>query len=194
MILSRDEIRLAIENGEIKIDPLPQERQYSTSALDLYLGDRFQFWDKERIDQIPTMGLSSVLDPSLMARFSALSSQYLIPAPTDAEGCCPLSPWEFVLGVTRETVELPRESRIAARVEGRSTLARIGLMVHLTAPTIHLGWSGQIALEILNIGPWPLTLRPNELSVCQLIFERVGESAPNGPPSQFQGQTSPGGA
>ena len=140
------------------------------------------------------MGLSNVLDPSKITQFHALSSQYLVEAPTDSEGCFLLNPWEFVLGITREMVELPRESRIAARVEGRSTLARVGLMIHLTAPTIHLGWSGHIALEILNVGPWPLTLRPDELSICQLIFERVGEPGNDGRDSQFQGQTSPGGA
>ncbi len=194
MILSDHEIRLAIENGELLIDPLPQRPQYSSSALDLFLGEPFQVWDTEGIDRITDMGLSNNLDPSKLVHFQALSSQYLIPAPTDAEGCFVLQPWGFVLGVTREQVGLPRESRIAARVEGRSTLARIGLMVHVTAPTIHVGWSGKIALEMLNIGPWPLTLRPNELPICQLIFERVGESAPNGPASQFQGQVSPGGS
>jgi dCTP deaminase len=191
VILGNDEIKRAIERGEIKVDPLPEEGQFSSSALDLYLGATFQRWDRDSINRITDMGLSNVLDPSKISQFRALSAQHLVPALTDAEGCCPLDPWEFVLGVTREKVELPRESRIAARVEGRSTLARIGLMVHITAPTIHLGWSGQIALEILNVGPWPITLRPNELNICQLIFERVGESTFDGPDSQFQGQDSP---
>ena len=194
MILSRDEIRLAIDRGEIHIDPVPGERQYSSSALDLYLGTRFQCWDRSRIGQIPSMGLSNVLDPSKITQFHALSSQYLVEAPTDSQGCLQINPWEFVLGITRERVELPRESQIAARVEGRSTLARVGLMIHLTAPTIHLGWSGHIALEILNVGPWPLTLRPEELSICQLVFERVGLPGNEGRASQFQDQTTPSGS
>ena len=60
-----------------------------------------------------------------------------------------------MLGWTAEYVELPIDSRIAARVEGKSSLARLGLGVHITAPTIHAGFPGQIRLEIVNHGHLP---------------------------------------
>ena len=194
MILSRDEIHAALDSGEITLDPRPEDPQYSNSSVDLFLGAELFHWDRQQIDQISTTGLSSVLDSSLTTNFHALSSRYLVPVSVDEEGCCVLSPGDLLLGLTREKLQLPMESRIAARVEGRSTLARMGLMVHLSAPTIQLGWSGKIALEMVNLGPWEIKLRPNDLRICQLVFERVGESPTNGPQSQFQGQTSPGGA
>jgi dCTP deaminase len=101
------------------------------------------------------------------------------------------------LGVTHEWVELPLAAGIAARVEGRSTLARMGLVVHLTAPIIHAGWEGKITLEMVNLGGWPIKLRPRELRICQLVFERVGELSDSETDSdsspQFQGQRSPAG-
>lgn len=84
---------------------------------------------------------------------------------------------------------LPPQSRIAARVEGRSTLARLGLVVHLTAPVIHAGFSGIIALEMYHFGPHPLRLWPGKHPICQLIFERVGEEPEGGVRSVYQGQT-----
>ena len=192
MILSGDEIRQAIEQGSISVFPEPGPIQYSGSSLDLHVGDSFLRWDEEAIAGLTEGGLSNVVDPSV-GNFRALASRFAIPVAVENDGSCVIRPGEFFLATTRETVELPRESRIAARVEGRSSLARMGLMVHLTAPTIHVGWSGKIALEMFNAGPWPLTLRPNELPICQLIFERVGESAPDGQASQFQGQVSPAG-
>ena len=176
MILSKDEIKTALEKGEISIDPLPENLQYSNSSVDLRLGEEFLHWNQESIKQIPSAGLVPALDPSRLTDFSALRRLYLVQAAVDQEGCYIIKPWDLVLGLTLETLELPLESGIAARVEGRSTLARIGLMVHLTAPTIHLGWNGKIALEIANVGPWEIKLRPNDLRICQLVFERVGES------------------
>jgi len=73
----------------------------------------------------------------------------------------------------------------------------MGLAVHLTAPTIHAGWEGKITLEMVNLGGWPIKLRPGELRICQLVFERVGEfpdsENDSDSPPQFQGQRSPAG-
>jgi dCTP deaminase len=192
MILSNTEIKFAITQGIISIDPLPQDDQYSGSSLDLHLGDEFSQWDEDKITEIAEGGLSNVVDAS-RASFAALRNQFLRPAEIESDGCCVIRPLDFLLGVTLETVVLPLESAIAARVEGRSSLARMGLAIHLTAPTIHIGWRGKIALELVNLGPWPIRLRPNELKVCQLIFERVGGLPSSGSESQFRGQSSPGG-
>ena len=197
MILSRAEIRRAIESRVIVVEPEPERGQYSTTSLDLRLGEGFQSWDKERMAELSQAGIDYSLDASKVERFSYLGRRFLVPLETDAEGCLIIHPGDFVLGITHEWIELPLESRIAARVEGRSTLARMGLAVHLTAPIIHAGWEGKITLEMVNLGGWPIKLRPRELRICQLVFERVGESpgAENGSGSspQFQGQRSPAG-
>jgi dCTP deaminase len=93
-----------------------------------------------------------------------------------------LKPKEFILGWTVEKIKLPHRARIAARVEGKSSLARLGLGVHVTAPTIHAGFGydanepqgkgNPIQLEIWNIGDYAIRLIPG-LAICQLIFEEV---------------------
>src|SRR5207244_1399540 len=139
-----------------------------TSALDLTLGDgEFKRW-KSPSDP----GISVTVDPSQPGFFRDLAEQFLEEVTREQDGSVIIQPRELVLALTRERVELPEKSRLAARVEGRSSLARLGLGVHVTAPTIHSGFKGKITLEITNHGPFPIKLRPG-LHVCQLIFEQV---------------------
>lgn len=119
MILSDDEIKAAIDNGEIIIDPSPEPDQYSASSLDLRLGDEFFSWDVEKIDRLQKQGLGNILDPSRMTGFNILSADFMSRIACDNEGCCVIQPKEFILGVTYERIQLPIESKIAARVEGR---------------------------------------------------------------------------
>jgi dCTP deaminase len=95
----------------------------------------------------------------------------------------------LVLGWTAEYVELPIDSRIAARVEGKSSLARLGLGVHITAPTIHAGFPGQIRLEVVNHGHLPILLKPG-MRICQLILEQTLGTPAAGYEGQFSGQKS----
>ena len=81
-----------------------------------------------------------------------------------------LAPEAFVLAWTHEKIVLPNYSRIAARIEGKSSLARLGLAVHVTAPTIHAGFEGPIQLELCNHGLFSIRLIPG-MPICQLIFE-----------------------
>src|SRR5207249_6145816 len=92
-----------------------------------------------------------------------------------------LKPGGFVLGWTVERIRLPHSSRLAARVEGRSSLARLGVGVHVTAPTIHAGFGStndpqhpgnRIRLEIRNCGPLQVCLQKG-MKVCQMILEEV---------------------
>lgn len=77
---------------------------------------------------------------------------------------------------------------LAARIEGRSSFARLGLAVHMTAPTIHSTFRGHITLEIRNFGPFPLAVKPGQTRICQLIFEGL-KSMPDGElDSTFQDQ------
>lgn len=98
-----------------------------------------------------------------------------------------------VLAMTKERIHLKPELCCAARVEGRSSLARLGLIVHLTAPIIHSGFNAPVTLEMLNHGPFYLQLNPGKTRICQLVIERL-ESAPFGEiRTEFQNQTSPAG-
>ena len=103
----------------------------------------------------------------------------------------------FLSGWTIEKIQLPHTSRIAARVEGKSSLARIGIGVHVTAPTIHAGFGyrpgeptfpgNPIQLEIWNTGPLPVVLKRG-LKICQLIFEVVDGTPEQGYHGQFRVQ------
>jgi len=100
-----------------------------------------------------------------------------------------------VLGKTLERVELPiltEGTSLAARIEGKSSFARCGLLVHFTAPTIHAGFKGTFTVELINLGTLDIALYPN-MPFCQLIVEQVYRS-PFGNESQFHGQVTPGGA
>jgi dCTP deaminase len=144
MILSNEGIRKALASGDLVVDPAPQENQYTTSAVDLYLGDRFKIWDNSRL-HIPGVSVQLNLADQ---HFDRTAAAYLTPAPVDGTGEYVLKPGSFVLGITRERIHLKRSALLAARVEGRSSFARLGLVVHLTAPIIHAGFDGNITLEM----------------------------------------------
>ena len=177
MILSDVEIKEALRRKAIIITPLPGDTQFTTSALDLFLGEEvLELKSAAALAEEEPQGVERtlVIDPG-QVDVRNLLQKYAKPVPREADGSFILHPNRFTLGITREFVELPRRSKIAARVEGRSTLARLGLVVHLTAPTIHAGFAGNIVLEMYNFGNYPLRLRPGRLAICQLIFERLGQ-------------------
>ena len=192
MILSNKGIKEALDGGEIVIDPPPEDNHYDTSSVDLMLGDDFQMWDKSRLDQ---KGVDIVLNLAEQ-QFPETAKNYLVNAPVQ-DGCLTIPPyrehpWHF-LGQTRSRIALNREHRIAARVEGKSSLARLGLIVHLTAPVIHCGFRGHIALELINFGPFSIKLVPNRTRICQLVFERVETEVVGEPTTTFMDQRRPGG-
>ena len=183
MILCDSEIWAALKHGQIKIDPEPARDDYTTTAVDLHLGETdFKRWKK------PGKGVSLIIDPS-QSGFYRDAADFLEDAPREPDGSVIIYPNEFLLALTKERVELPEQSRIAARVEGKSSLARIGLIVHLTAPTIHSGFKGNITLEIKNHGDFPIKLCPG-MPVCQLIFESVFGTPSVTMRGMFQEQTS----
>jgi dCTP deaminase len=111
----------------------------------------------------------------------------------------PLERFKFVLGLTLEYISLPinhatnleHKRCLAARIEGRSSVARCGVLVHFTAPTVHPGFDGTLTLEIINLGPTSFILRPG-MPIAQLIVEEVDE-IPFENPSVFKGQLTPEG-
>jgi len=96
----------------------------------------------------------------------------------------------FVLAWTAEIVTIPNSSRLAARVEGKSSMARLGVSVHVTAPTIHCGFSGPIQLEMFNFGPHNIILDAG-MNICQLVFEQTLGTPEKGYEGIFLNQTPP---
>lgn len=190
MILSEKGIKNAIADDKIEIDPPPQEEQFSTSALDLKLGDGFYKWD----ENLQTKGFNPNLNIAEQS-FGDTAKNFLTEAETQSDGSVILPPdgQAPILATTRERIYLPKDNLIAARVEGRSSLARLGLFVHITAPTIHLDFSGDITLEFFNVGPFCLELTPHKLRPCQLVLERVESKPEQDLSSQFKNQTHPSG-
>jgi dCTP deaminase len=191
MVLSDEGIKKALASGDIEIDPTPSEEQYQSSAVNIYLGDSFRIWDPSLFK---TKGIRIELNLAEQS-FADTANRYAIPAPSDADGCVVLPPFAneptVLLASTRERLHLRRESALCARVEGRSSLARIGLVVHLTAPTIHAGFNGQITLEMVNHGRFYLKFVPNKTMICQFIIERLDTPATGKVSPTFQGQKTP---
>ncbi|MEW4489174.1 dCTP deaminase [Thalassoglobus sp. JC818] len=192
MILSNVAIQKCLDEGSLVIEPEPSPRRptpgqtcpYQTSSVDLLLGEEIAFFRDEQ---------QAVIDLRNGDFLSRVGSQFETTLLKDDEPFI-LKPGRLVLGRTFERVELPiheEKTCLAARVEGRSSHARCGLLVHFTAPTIHAGFAGSITLELINLGPYSLALYP-KTPICQLIVETV-EGVPFRNDSQFQKQTRPGG-
>jgi len=193
MILSNLEIQNALDKGRLVIDPQPSPRKldpgvkycpYNTTAVDLKLHNEIS---------IPKAGTFAydLTKPGSVSDFLARNSKKLF---LTEEQPFPLEPKQFVLAKTFEKIGLPTDKGppyLAARIEGKSSRSRCGVLVHFTAPTVHTGWNGHLTLEIINLGPTTFLLRP-EMPIAQLIVEQVkGELFPN--PSQFQNQSTPEG-
>ncbi len=201
MILSNVAIYEALDNQRILLTPEPlprylepgQDSPYDTHSVDVRLGKYLSIPRKGPY----TFDLFRPGEPNPeFSKFLATNSERLeIPV-----NGYPLEPNQFILGQTVEPLTLPIDIPanrllkrcLAARIEGKSSRARTGLLVHFTAPTIHPGFSGTITLEIINLGPVPFMLREG-MPIGQLIFEEV-DGLPIAKASQFQHQTRPEGA
>ena len=193
MILSNEGIQQALDAGDLAITPEPSPRRlsadqrscpYDTCSVNLRLGTHIS---------IPKKGRPITLDLRKGGVGAFLPELYET-VRLDPDGGYALRPNVFILGQTLERVHLPmREDRpcYAARIEGRSSFARIGLLVHFTAPTIHAGFEGTIALEMINLAEYPISLFPG-MEICQLIIEQVS-TTPFSNPSDFQSQSMPTG-
>jgi dCTP deaminase len=177
MIPSDREIKLALRRDFIRITPPPPDRAFSSMAVDLTLHKEISFWPAQQ----PQAGGPVVVyparpgfDPILL--LEEHGTKVILPS----EGFI-LKPGAFILGWTEELIRLPHTSRLAGRVEGRSTLARLAVGVHVTAPTIHAGFGTtddpqypgtRIRLEIWNCGPLHVCLEKG-MKICQLILDEV---------------------
>jgi dCTP deaminase len=191
MILSNVELHRALDSGRLVIDPEPKPRflaegeycPFDTHSVDLRLGDDIV---------IPEKGSFAwnLTDTEHLAATIARNSRKL---KISRDQPFPLNPQQFILATTLERVELPMDHDpcLAARIEGKSSRARCGVLVHFTAPTVHPGWMGRLTLEMINLGPAPFVLVPG-MSIAQLIVEEVrGRPVEN--PSDYQNQIAPEG-
>ena len=181
MILSDRDIRRAIESGRVKIESDVDcgPMHIHASSMDLHLGDTFKLYEHSKF---------AVLDPRKPETFQGNMRTVAV-----AKGePFIVQPGEFVLGVTRECITVPDD--LVVRVEGRSSLGRLGIIVHSTAGFVDPGFSGTITLEISNLNRLPVALYPG-MRVCQLAFQQM--SSPADTPynrksgSKYQGQVLP---
>ena len=194
MILSNLDTHQSLDKRWRKIDPEPSPRKqlgngpkcpYQTSAVDLRLGSEIAYFKS---------GIAVNLDLRKGDLNSVFAPNSETPTITQDQPFV-LHPNKLVLGKTLERVELPLLSDtnlcLGTRVEGKSSYARCGLLVHFTAPTVHAGFAGTITLELINLGSLDVALYP-EMPICQLIIEQVS-GVPFRNDSQFQHQAKPGG-
>lgn len=181
VILTDREIRIALEKEQISISPAPSQEAFSSTSVDLTLDPTLTVYKDQ------TVGVDRIIDPAA----EGLDHEEVLAELTDQviilEDGHILKHRSFILGWTAETIKLPVNARLAARVEGKSSLARFGLEIHLTAPIIHAGFRGRIRLEIVNNNKVPIRLRA-DMRICQLIFELTFGTPDIGYQGQFLGQ------
>ena len=168
-VLNRQEIAKAIKSGALVFDPPLEVMQFGPSSVDLRLGNTFTKY------QVPNVG---GVDPAVtLAGVTGVKGAedvvdlYGVTTVVEDGGTYRLYPGDFVLGYTKERIAMPKD--MIARVEGRSSFARLGIAIHQTAPTVHAGWEGHLRLEIKNNGPITCILSEG-LLFCQLIIEGLG--------------------
>ena len=183
MIYSDQDIRDALGSGGLVIDPNPTRNMFSTSSVDLRLDSIFTVFE-------PPSEASEIAIVVHRADPEEISRRYGREVNIANDDYLEVRPNEFVLAYTLERITLPLH--LAARVEGKSSLARLGLSIHQTAPTVQAGWGNprslSLRLEISNVGPFVCRLAPG-MQICQLIFEEL-KTPPTDPlHSRFQNQS-----
>ena len=177
MILSDRDIRAEIEAGRITIDPF-DERCIQPSSVDLHVDSQFRVFANSRY---PFIDVREEM-PDLTELVEVKPDEPFI-----------LHPGEFVLGSTLERVMLPDD--LVARLEGKSSLGRLGLLIHSTAGYVDPGWDGHVTLELSNVANLPITIYYG-MKIGQISFLRMSTAAehPYGSDatrSKYQGQRGP---
>jgi dCTP deaminase len=189
MILSDREIRAALARDALRVTPVPVTEAWSSTAIDLRLAKELVEWKRPNI-----AGEEAVVCPAHPKyEFDAVRAKYSQRLDISTAGHV-FKPQSFLLGWTIEKVQLPHRSRLAARVEGKSSLARLGIGVHVTAPTIHAGFGfkkddlnyqgSPLQLEMWNVGALDVMLVEG-MAICQLIFELVDGTPEKGYEGRF---------
>jgi dCTP deaminase len=158
VLLSDRDIRLEVDKGRITLDPY-DEAMIQPSSVDIRLDRYFRVFENHRYPHIDP----AVDQPDLTRAVEPAGEEPFI-----------LHPGEFVLGSTYEMVTLPDD--VAARLEGKSSLGRLGLLTHSTAGFIDPGFSGHVTLELSNVATLPIKLWPG-MKIGQFCFFRLSSPA-----------------
>jgi len=180
MILSDGGIQKRLHDGDLEIDPIEDpELQIQPASVDLRLGEEFVVY------KLPHVACIDTADPDT-------TEGYTETVTVDEDEGYILHPGEFVLGSTHERVRIPDD--LVARVEGRSSIGRLAVVVHATAGFIDPGFEGRITLELSNLGRVGVKLYPG-MRISQLVFHEMTSAAerPYGPErgSKYFGQQGP---
>jgi dCTP deaminase len=179
MVLSDVDIRRYLASGKIRIAPELPPEQFGSCSVDFRLGNEFSVFEHSRHAFIDVRERGAIQD--IMRSIHVENGQPFI-----------LQPREFALAITEETLEL--DDDVLGRLEGRSSLGRIGIIVHGTAGLFDPGWRGKATLELSNLGIMPVALYPG-MRICSFTFEQL--SSPVSVPyykkvgNKYGGQTQP---
>lgn len=180
MVLSDRDILQYIRAGKIKITPAPDlQTQLGSCSIDFKLSNTFRVFEHSKY---PYIDLQAGIDANdLMRRVDV----------PDGEAFT-MQPGEFVLAATQEKLELADD--VMARLEGRSSLGRLGIIVHSTAGLFDPGWTGIATLELGNLGRMPVKLYPG-MRICAFTFEQLSSPAKVPyqlkPANKYAGQDGP---
>lgn len=173
MILSDTGIRRELLQRRLIIDPTPEDSQIQPASIDLTLDSWFAVPAKDKVfASEPFSPFAEVANQKNHVRpyHMADAEDYWWRFCLAPEASLLIKPGDFLLASTREVINLP--AHLVGRVEGKSTPARWGLIVHTTAGFIDPGFEGPITLELVNVGPFAYYLHPGD-SICQLSLEEV---------------------
>jgi dCTP deaminase len=176
-VLADRDIRSRLESGSVVIDPYDED-DLQPSSIDLHLDRSFRVFRNNRYAFIDVREAQ----PDLTEMVTVGQDEAFI-----------LHPSEFVLGQTLEWVELPAD--LVARLEGKSSLGRLGLLIHSTAGYVDPGWRGNLTLELSNVSNLPIALYPG-MRIGQISFLELSSPVDRpygsaGLGSKYQGQSEP---
>jgi dCTP deaminase len=179
MVLSDVDLLAALESGEIKVSPKPDlVEQLGACSLDLRLGNEFRVFERTR---------NAFIDPRGQIDWESFTRVMRV---EDGEAFV-IHPQELVLAATVEEITL--SAGVLGRLEGRSSLGRIGIIVHGTAPLFYPGFTGHAVMELGNIGPMPVALYPG-MRICSFTFERLSSPSSRPYKGKYSGQSGPVGS
>lgn len=158
MLLSDRDIKKYIKNGRIKIVPKPNfQEQLGPCSLDLHLGNDFKTFKRTEFSVVDLKTKFPI--DKIMTKIKVAPGKPLI-----------IQPGDFIIATTKESIEIPAD--LVSRIDGRSSLGRLGIVIHITAARFDPGWKGKAVIELGNLGILPVTLYPG-MRICAITFETL---------------------
>lgn len=162
MVLSDRDLKKALKSGRIKISPaLDMETQLGSCSIDFRLGNIFRVFEHSR---------NPYIDSSKKDCSNEITQEVIVKKGENFV----MQPGDFVLASTLETIKIAPD--LLGRLEGRSSLGRLGIVVHSTASVFEPGWDGKAVLELGNLGRIAVSLTPG-MRICAMTFEELSSPA-----------------